>query len=254
MKFAPWILSAAACLFLTACDTDNKPSNKAAGEVAVKGTALGDMTLGKADAPITLIEYASVTCPHCADFHERVFPAIQERIDSGEVKFIFREFPTPPVPVAVAGFAVARCAGEDKYFDVLKDMFENHAGLMMAARTGTAGDALMTVAERHGLNEAQFKACTRDPVLLETISEIIAGGESRGVNATPTLFLNDERVPNSGYSPEGMTALIDAALGIEPAVAETEVVTEAAPADETTPAEDAAPAAETTGEDASPTE
>jgi protein-disulfide isomerase len=248
MKFAPWILSAAACVMLAACNNGDKPKSVAAGDVAVKGTALGEMYRGKADAPVTLIEYASITCPHCADFHESVVPALQPRIDSGELKFVFREFPTAPAEVAMAGFAVARCAGEDKYFDVLSDMFKNHSGLMMAARTGTAGDALMTVAERHGLSEAQFKACTRDPVLYGSMVEIIDGGQALGVNATPTLYLNGEKVPNTGYSPDGLNALIDAALGIEPS---EPVETEETPEENQA---GAGPEAEKTGEAPAPVE
>ena len=80
-----------------------------------------DMTFGRADAPVTIVEYASVTCAHCAAFQADVFPALKAKyIDTGKVRYVFREYLTPPSNVAAAGFLLARCAGPDRYFDVVE--------------------------------------------------------------------------------------------------------------------------------------
>ncbi len=174
--------------------------------------AKGEMSIGKADAPVTLVEYASVTCGHCREFHETILPAVKERVEAGEVRFVFREYPTAPANVAYAGFAVARCAGEDKYFEVLDDMFENQMGILQASQSGKAKTALLTVAKRHGLDEASFEACIADPDVIAEINEIVDGGTELGVNATPTLYINDELVGRAGYTLEGLMAEIDAAM------------------------------------------
>jgi protein-disulfide isomerase len=89
--------------------------------LAELGTAgpLGDKVLGSDKAPVTIIEYASVTCPHCATFHIETYPKLKEKfIDTGKVRFIFREFPTAPANASIAGFMLARCSG-DKYFPLI---------------------------------------------------------------------------------------------------------------------------------------
>ena len=84
---------------------------------------LGDMALGPENAPVTIVEYASMTCPHCAHFSENTFPKLKERyIDTGKVRFIFREFPFDPV--AAGAFMLARCAGKDKYFTMVETLFQ----------------------------------------------------------------------------------------------------------------------------------
>lgn len=220
MKFSKWILSAAAASLLAACNPGgNGNGPRVDGDPAVAGTALGEMFLGKEDAPVTIIEYASITCPHCADWHDEVFPALKPRIDAGEVKFVFREFPTPPQDIALAGFAISRCAGEAKYFDALDDFFANQDKMIQAARTGTVGDFLRATAARYGVDANEFAACTRDDVLYGRMVEIIEGGQAMGVNSTPSFFLNGERMGREAQIVDELNAAIDAALGIESAPA-----------------------------------
>lgn len=190
-----------------------------------------DIILGDANAPVTMIEYASWTCPACLDFDQNVMPMIKsDYIDTGKVRFVFREFPTPPANISVAGFAVARCAGNDKYYDVISELFDRQAGILTLARQGgQVKEALMQVAENHGLSgEEAFDACLADESIIRAISTSVERGDASGVNATPTLFVNGERL--EGYDwryPEGMKAELDAALGIEPeAPAETAPETE----------------------------
>ncbi len=182
------------------------------------GSGLKEMTLGSPDAPVTLVEYASNTCPHCKTFHENVMPTIKANyIDTGKVFFVFNDFPTPPQNIAIAGAAIGRCAGPDKYFDVLDDLFENQAGIISAARAGAAKAALEAVALRHGLSKAEFETCIDDPAIRREIVDIIMQGDSLGVTSTPTLFLNGRELTTpASRTPEGLSALIDAELGIAP--------------------------------------
>lgn len=228
-------LSAFALLVLAACGNANGDDASHGGAVRNAETGLPDMVLGEADAPVTLIEYASVTCPHCAEFHATVMPVIKEEyIETGKVKFIFREYPTSPHNVAIAGFALARCTGPESYYDVLDDLFDNQMGILSAARNGTVISALRAVGERHGINgEQEFNACIDNSAIREDIADTILSGDQYNVSATPTLILQGHRVDSTvrNYSADGLSDLIDlelAALSVgvsEPEPAE-EVTTE----------------------------
>ena len=143
----------------------------------VNESVIPDMMEGNADASVTVVEYASFTCPHCASFHAGPYKKLKKNyIDTGKVKFIFREFPTPPQNVAIAGFALARCAGADNYYDVLDDLFANQTGILSAARQGAVIPALQAVGERHGINgEAAAK-----PQLLASEIKAVEGGVFQG--------------------------------------------------------------------------
>lgn len=173
--------------------------------------AMGEMSLGVADAPVTIIEYASVTCGACKSFHEQVLPDIKSKyVANGQVRIVFREFPTPPVPLAMAGFAAARCAGKDKYFDVLDTLFTNQQQWFEAARAGQADAKLAELVAPHGLTKSQVEACVKNEELIRAISEIVKGGEDVGVNSTPTLFINGERYAFTSI--EALNAHIDGLL------------------------------------------
>jgi len=208
----------AACGAAGGEDAGNSSGN-ASG--AVTDAALGDMVKGNPDATVEVIEYASWTCGACLDFDQRVMPVIQsEYIDTGKVKFIFREFPTAPANVSVAGFALARCAGEDKYFDVIDELFERQPGILAVVRDGQqVRAALETIASNHGITStADFEACISDQGIRRAISDQISKGDQKGVNSTPTLFVNGERLDGFDWrNPEGMRAVLDEALGETPA-------------------------------------
>lgn len=173
---------------------------------------LNDMALGQDTAPVTLIEYASVTCGACFQYHRDVVPAIKDMVDDGRVRFIFREFPTAPEEVAIAGFAIARCAGEDEaYFAVLDDLFANQSGILAASRNGSVRAALEAVAARHGVDAAEFEACLADPDVRTDIANATKQGRAEGVTGTPTLFLNGRVLQGAeGRSPESITELVNA--------------------------------------------
>lgn len=196
-----------------ACLAHADNETKVAGtDDSFPGAALGDMYMGKADAPVTIIEYASITCSHCREFHEDVYPTIKARVDAGDVKFVFREFPTAPQVVAFAGFSAARCSGEDNYFAMLDDFFVNQETILEAARAGKAKAELKSVAKTHGLSEADFDTCVKDKSVYDSIVDMIDLGHSEGVTSTPTLFMNGKLLGADARTAEGMSALIDAAL------------------------------------------
>ncbi|MCI4645200.1 MAG: DsbA family protein [Hyphomonadaceae bacterium] len=221
-------LSAFALLALAACGNANGDAGSAGG-VRNAETGLPDIVMGDPDAPVTLVEYASVTCPACLGFHETVMPTIKEDyVETGKVKFIFREFPTPPQNVAIAGFALARCAGEDQYYDVLDDLFDSQPGILAAARQGAVIPALKAVAERHGISgDAAFDDCINNSQIRQDIADVILSGDEYQIMSTPTLILQGHKLDNSMQSrtPDGLSALIDlelAALGIETGDTEAE--------------------------------
>ncbi|ALA18157.1 MULTISPECIES: DsbA family protein [unclassified Chelatococcus] len=151
---------------------------------------LGDVTLGKADAPVTIIEYASVTCSHCATFHANTFPALKEKyIDTGKVRFILREFPLDPL--ATAGFMLARCAGNDKYYPVTDMLFDKQ---QVWAFSDKPLDALLQLMKQAGFTQESFEACLKDQKVYDAVNAVKNRGvETFGVNATPTFFINGQK-------------------------------------------------------------
>ena len=206
---------AALSLAIVGCGQADGPQ-AAAGEAATSGRFLsGPATLGEADAPLVMIEYASITCIHCKHFHEDVMPAIKaDYIAAGLLRFEYHDFPTPPADLAVAGFAIARCTGSnDGYFAVLDDLFANQTGLIRALQSGQALPAITALAERHGMDKAAVEACLQDEDLLRDITAIVTAGEERGIRSTPSIFLNGvELTTAESRTPEGMRAILDAKL------------------------------------------
>ncbi len=208
-------LAAFSAFALTACgaaDTGNGQS-EASGSNEI---ALTDITLGDANAPITMVEYASWTCPACLQFHTDVIPMLKtEYIEAGKVKWVFREFPTPPANIAVAGFALARCAGEDRYYDAIDDLFAAQNNILNLARSG--GDiegAMRNIASSYGLEGDAFNDCLANKDVTYAIGEAVMKGDSQGVNSTPTVFINGEKL--QGYewrTADGMRVILDAKLG-----------------------------------------
>ncbi|MBN8553576.1 MAG: DsbA family protein [Caulobacterales bacterium] len=150
----------------------------------------GDMTLGRAEAPVTVVEYASVTCGHCAAWHNDVWPEFKRQfVDTGRVRFVFRELPTPPVPVATAGFLLARCAGPDRYFDVVGDLMREQRAVFDAPL-----DRLRAIGARHGVDEQAFQACLSDHAALMALEARTNAALDRGVRGTPTFFVNGRQL------------------------------------------------------------
>ena len=173
------------------------------------GAADGDMALGAGtDAKVTVVEYASVTCGHCAVWNEEVWPEFKTKyVDTKKVRYVFREFPTPPQDIAVAGFLIARCAGPDKYFDVVHDIMASQKEWMAGVAPRTT---LFRAGQAAGLSEQQINDCIRDKAAIEAMEKRIQAGISAGVTGTPYFTVNGVKVADSSLS--GLSEVIDAEL------------------------------------------
>ncbi|MCA0277710.1 MAG: DsbA family protein [Proteobacteria bacterium] len=168
---------------------------------------LPDMVLGKADAPVTIVEYASMTCPHCAHFHETTLPALKTKyIDTGKARLIYREFPFDPL--AEAGFMLARCS-KDNYFPMVDVLFKQQSNW---AASQNPKDALLQISKLAGFTQESFEACLTDQKLLDDIRAVRARGEKDfKVDSTPTFFING-KVYKGAMTIDEMSAIIDGML------------------------------------------
>ena len=155
--------------------------------------AADEMVMGRADAPVTVIEYASVTCPHCAAFNEQVFPAFKAKyIDTGQVRYVFREFLTGPVPVAAAGFLIARCAGKDKYFGVIDSLFRSQGEMF---QSGDPRPVLFRIGQSAGLTDDQIKACiTNEEAANALQARVDKAVNVDKINATPSFLIDGKKL------------------------------------------------------------
>jgi protein-disulfide isomerase len=157
----------------------------------------GDMAMGAPEgAKVTVVEYASPTCPHCALWQQNTWPAFKAAyVDTNKVRYVFRELPTPPAEVAAAGFLLARCAGEDKYFDVIHAIMESQKEW----QTGTnPRDSLIRIAGGVGIDEAEFQRCVTNPEAIAALETRIKAATDAGVINTPTFFVNGRQVSSPG--------------------------------------------------------
>ncbi len=169
---------------------------------------LQDVFEGDADAPITIVEYASMTCPHCASFHINTLPSIKEKyIETGKVRLIMREFPFDPR--SAAAFMLARCAPNDAYFPMVDVLFKQ---MNTWARAENARAPLENIAKLAGFTQESFEACLTDQQLLNDVNKVRERGQSEfGVNATPTFFIDGKRYAGA-LTVEQMSAIIDSLL------------------------------------------
>ena len=188
------VLAAVAALSLAAC-------NKGGGKVSAD-----EMTLGNPNAKVTVIEYASASCSHCARFNNEVYPDFKKKyIDSGKVHYVFREFLTPPVQLAAAGFLLARCAGKDKYFSVLDSVFRSQDEMFT---TGDLHGVLLRIALSAGLTEDQFTKCIADEKAANALNARVQKAmDTDKIQSTPTFVINGKH-----YEGEQSLAKLDAAI------------------------------------------
>jgi protein-disulfide isomerase len=148
--------------------------------------AEGDMSMGPDTAKVTVIEYASASCPHCAAFYKDVFPALKtEYIDTGKIKFIFREFPHNDP--ALAAFMVARCAPKEKYFPLVDVFFNTQDEWLKDPLAG-----LNKIAQQAGFTKESFDACMKNEAVAKAILEVRKTADGLGVTGIPTFFINGE--------------------------------------------------------------
>ncbi|MGA8497247.1 MAG: DsbA family protein, partial [Xanthobacteraceae bacterium] len=164
-------------------------ANPSPEDLAHAGPA-GDVMIGSDKAPVTVIEYASMTCPHCAHFEETTLPELKKRyIDTGKVRYVMREFPLDAL--AAAGFMLARCAGPDKYESVVETLFAKQPDWVIQQPI----PPLMAIAKQFGFTEESFNACLANQKVLDGIQEVRdRASEKLGVDSTPTFFVNGKKL------------------------------------------------------------
>jgi protein-disulfide isomerase len=151
---------------------------------------LGDEIQGQADAPVTIVEYASMTCPHCSHFHETTYPEMKKKyIDTGKVRFIFREFPLDPLAAAAA--MLARCAGKDKFFPLIDAFFAQQKDWVVQKPL----QPMFAIAKQAGFTQQSFDECLANQQLLNNLEEQRTRATQKfNVNSTPTFFINGKTV------------------------------------------------------------
>ncbi|HNS88005.1 MAG TPA: DsbA family protein [Parvularculaceae bacterium] len=214
MKFRAALI--ALPFLVAACGNASSESSNGAGTAAPAGKKADildtDMVLGDPNAPVTLIEYASVTCPHCATFNEQVMPDIKSKyIDTGKVKLIFREFPTAPAPYSIVGSVLARCAAEksgpEAYFLITDALFRGQRNWIK----DNPRDELVKIVGQAGMDEAALEACLERKELADIVNANAKGGmEKYDISGTPQFILDGEKM--SYKSKEEFEQLVAAAV------------------------------------------
>ena len=204
-KLPRTVLIALSAAIMVACSGGGSEGGSASGSTE----GLTEMTKGDANAPHTLIEYASTTCGACGAYHTTMSDTIEELVDAGKLRFVFRDYPRDSVDTAA--FVLARCGGTgESYFNILDDIYENQQGLLASARNSTVRGFLETIGSRHGVSKEMFATCLEDETIRAQITASSNAGNNDGVTGTPTLFLDGRVLENpDGRSPESLRSLVD---------------------------------------------
>lgn len=175
---------------------------------AILNVTSDDEVMGKADAPVTMIEYASLTCPHCAHFEGDIFPQIKSAyIDTGKLRFVYRDFPLDALAVRAA--VLAHCAGHERFFGFLQVLFQNQPTWEQAEQPESA---LAGIAKLGGIGKDQFDHCMADDSLTKRVTQSRLDAEQNlEIESTPTFFINGKKI--SGAQPyEAFQSAIDPLL------------------------------------------
>ncbi|MFL0693431.1 MAG: DsbA family protein [Agrobacterium tumefaciens] len=181
-------------------------------EEALKPGPLKEMALGDPNAPVKIIEYMSMTCSHCANFHVRTFDEIKKRyVDTGKVYFIVREFPFPQDTASLAAFMLARCTTEERYFPFVSTLLKQQ-GAWAAPADGDVRNAMLQMSKLAGFTQESFDACLTNAQLAGDVSAVRdRGAQEFGVQSTPTFLINGKAY-SGDMSVDTMSALIDSML------------------------------------------
>ena len=154
-----------------------------------------DMTMGNPNAKVLVAEYASVACPHCAAFNNDIFPAFKAKyIDTGKVHYVLHEMLVggqSEQALAAAGFLLARCAGKDKYFPVVDEIFHAQKSIF---DSGDLRGGLLRIALSTGMTEQQFNTCIGDQAALKALDARVQAASKDGVDSTPTFIINGNKM------------------------------------------------------------
>jgi protein-disulfide isomerase len=192
-------------LGLAAC----KPAGGGGG---AGGAMPDDMSLGNPAAKVTVTEFASLGCPICAKWNNDIFQNFKAKyVDTGKVRYVLKEFSTGDAPVAAAGFLLARCAGKDKYFQVVDAVFRQEADLLETDRNADKRDRLVKVAQSAGIPETQFDTCTSDDNALKAFNDRVeAAAKQYNIDSTPTFIINGKSFTGYQDMPAMDKAIADA--------------------------------------------
>lgn len=210
-----------AAVALAACggaDTNTPSDGQSSYEVA------GDHAIGNPDAKVTVVEYASVVCGACANFHNTVYDDLKSKyIDTGKIRFIFREFPTSPENLARAGFLIANCADDDKFFENIGLQFKRQRAILSSSDIRRE---YVNIAKAAGLSEADFETCMQNTDEIEKYEAVVKAGIDAGVSSTPSFFVNGQnirRTPSGKqlFTIESFDEVLGPLLGEDAPAAET---------------------------------
>lgn len=178
--------AAVGAVMLTACSGGDAPDGRSSYERE------GDRAVGAVDAPVTIIEYASTSCGGCGAFYEQGKPAIDDGVERGDVRFVFREMLTGQPNLARAGFMLARCAPEDQYLDVIDLLFEQQRALFSAMQQGNAQGQFQTIARTAGFTDEEFRACMTNQDILQAVEDANDQAVRDGIGSTPSFIINGQ--------------------------------------------------------------
>jgi protein-disulfide isomerase len=184
------------------------PTDSESSEAVTSG--IEDMVLGDANAPITVIEYASYTCPHCGSFHQNTYPQLKaDYIDTGKVKFVFREVYFDRFGLWAS--MIARCGGQERFFGITDLMFKTQAEWTRAGEPVAIADELRKIGRIAGLNDDELNACLQNEQSAEELVEWFQQNAARdGINSTPSFMINGTKYGNMSYA--DMKELLDGLL------------------------------------------
>jgi protein-disulfide isomerase len=197
MKIASGILVLVAGLIFGAAQAADAPKR-----------AYYEFVLGNPNAKLTVVEYASVTCPHCAKFFVETFPLIKkDYIDTGKIKYVYRDLPTPPRELSFAASQLARCVPNNKGMNMIEMLFKHQQEWMSAPDTTLRGYAQLA-----GMSSADFDSCLKDQAIYKELNDAVERATTTyKVESTPTFFVGETRVAGEQYEP--LKKAIDKALG-----------------------------------------
>jgi len=183
-------------------------STKSAPASSAKMSVAPEEVMGDPKAKVTVVEYASAACPHCARMNNDVLPQLKKAyIDTGKVKYVFREMLTDPVPFAGTAFMMARCGGDKNYFALLDDVFHQQQAIY---ESGDLPGGLLKIGAKYGLDKDKINACMGEDAV-SALNERVARADKDGIEGTPTFLIGDDKLVGE-QSYEQLAAAIDKQL------------------------------------------
>lgn len=191
------VIASVATLALTACSGGKTNSSTKTPEASGSNSeylVANDHVTGSDDASVTLVEYASVACGACAGWHNQIYPEFKKKyVDTGKVKYVFREYVTGVPEYADAGFMIALCAADENYFKNITFQFKRFSHIQKMGQQGKARDAYIGIAKSAGLSEDEFVTCMQNQELRDQYKAKMQTGVDLGVTSTPAFFINGEK-------------------------------------------------------------